>query len=335
VRVLRNRFAPILIGVAIIAACAGAWWYAYSGHARYVSDDPAYNKAYWRHEIEDRGAAAAYKEFLEKTEGGSYSWTHFSAHAVGEILFETQGIGAIAICDDSFDYGCYHGFSSRAIALEGKEALLKINGICTELGDVVSACKHGLGHGVLEYMGPQNLNAALEMCETLVHQDGRLSGCLNGVFMQYLTPSEQILGTATEAPRHLDSEHPYAPCTDVGAEFQSFCYFELGQWFRRTEGVDYGALCGALQGEAAQNCFLGVGADLTRGWKDVNTLKTKCARYSEDNELSCRAGAAWAFAYNGRKTALCSYEDPEKENACVREADFTDGLDPSIEALLR
>jgi hypothetical protein len=316
-----------LVGVSL----AYAWGIFRQPLIQYSIDDPTYNKEYWYQEIGRYGPEGAYKAFLEKLDGESYTRTHFSAHAMGQALFKSQGVSGIRFCDGSFDFGCYHGFSLRAIAQGGKDTLIQLDQACTQSFGSLSGCKHGLGHGVLEYVGRNNINHALEMCKAFVYQPAKLLGCTSGVFMEYLTP----LLVVEPVSRNFDPQNPYTPCIEVDQDFRPSCYFELGQWFRRTEGVNYGTLCGALEKDYAKYCFLGIGVDLTRGWKDTETLLEKCGRYTAENQLSCRAGAAWALIYDGSSSTVCEYGDVALTERCKKLADLTEGLDPSIEESLR
>lgn len=301
-----------------------------TGRLNYNEGDRGYNKEYWRQEIARNGAERAYGEFFEKNSLVPEARQHLFAHAFGEALFEKLGIEAVTVCSDAFSFGCYHGLFSRAIAEGGQDALIKLDAACrTEFGDL-SGCSHGLGHGILEYVGYESLERALGMCTSLVNQPTPLLGCTSGVFMEYLSPLKDADGKLAPSSRPFDANLPFAPCTDVSDEYRASCYFELGQWFRQTPDTDYGALCGALEVPAKQNCFLGIGTDMTRGWKDAETLIAKCARYDAENELACRAGAAWSLVGSPVAIALCAYEKIELRRICLEMADLTEGLDASI-----
>lgn len=302
---------------------------------RYDPEDPGFNKGYWSQEISSAGAERAYEAFVEKNNLIPEARRHLFAHAMGEALFAELGIEAVATCTDAYSFGCYHGLFSRAIAEGGKDAVLQLDAACTERFGNLSGCSHGLGHGILEYVGYENLDKALSMCSSLVSQPAPLLGCTSGVFMEYLAPLKGSDGSLAPSSRPFDPELPFAPCTDVSEEYRSSCYFELGQWFRQTPGTDYGALCGRLEESAKRNCFLGIGTDMTRGWKDADTLIAKCARYDAENELACRAGAAWSLVGSPTAVALCAYGNAELTQECIEMADLTEGGDASIRRSLQ
>lgn len=326
---------PVLLFSVSVVVTAVYILHAFFGYpSRYNEQDSGYNKAYWRGEISRHGAEESYASFLQRNSSVPEVRQHLFAHAMGEALFEELGIEAVIVCTDAFSFGCYHGFSSRAIATGGIEALLKLDAACTQKFGNLSGCKHGLGHGILEYVGYGKIERALSMCAELVSQPTPLLGCTSGVFMEYLSPLTDSFGGLESGSRMIDYAHPYAPCTEVAEEYQNSCYFELGQWFRQTPNTDYGGLCDALTGSRKEKCFLGIGTDMTRGWKDAATLIRQCARYSSENELACRAGAAWSLVGTQTAVQLCSYENTARSQKCIELADLTEGLDVSIRQAL-
>lgn len=329
-----QRYVPLAVLAGILAVLAGAGMLAdlvSGGLAEYRPDEPAANKAYWVQQITRKGPADAYREFVEKNNVKNPQLQHFSAHVIGEVLYRQTGIDGIAFCGSEFSFGCYHGFATLAIAEGGEDALKELDAACEKTFGPLSGCQHGLGHGVLEYVGYQHLDNALSMCRSSVYQPVPLLGCTSGVFMEYLTPLAGIAEGLEPEARDFNPGDPYAPCPSVQEVYRASCYFELGQWLRQTKDLDYGAVCGGLSETDRKYCFLGLGADFTRGWKDAETLIEKCARYAPDDELACRAGAAWQLLENG-SSGLCAYEDAELAERCVSLADLTEGLDPSIRA---
>lgn len=322
---------PLVLALLVFCAVVLVFLaYHFGSQLRYSPEDPGYNKQYWKQEIIRNGSEKAYGEFLQKNDLIPEARQHLFAHAFGEALFEERSIEAVLTCTDAYSFGCYHGLFSRAIAEGGKDALVKLDLACTEKFGNLSGCSHGLGHGILEYLGYESLNGALAMCSSFVSQPTPLLGCTSGVFMEYLAPLKGVDGALAPSSRPFDQERPFAPCTDVAEGYRSSCYFELGQWFRQTPHTDYGELCSRLSGTAKMSCFLGIGTDMTRGWKDAETLIDKCARYDAENELACRAGAAWSLIGSPVAVALCAYENAELKRVCIETADLTEGLDASI-----
>jgi hypothetical protein len=331
-----KHYIPLAALLAVLAAIAGIVFLAdfmRSGGAAYNPDDPANNKAYWEAEIERFGGTRAYAEFLKKNGEKDPELQHFSAHVIGEALYKKLGIKGITVCGAEFSFGCYHGFSTLAIAEGGRDAVMELDAACTEAYGPLSGCQHGIGHGIMEYAG--RISEALTMCKELVYQPTPLLGCTSGVFMEYLTPLAGAGDGVMPEARAFNPEEPYAPCPNVPEAYRASCYFELGQWLRQTQDLDYGSICGGLAGSDRAHCFLGLGADFTRGWKDADSLIAKCSRYAPDDELVCRAGAAWQFVGGKKAAALCAYDDDTLKKTCIQTADLTEGLDISIQESLQ
>lgn len=301
----------------------------------YDSTDPGYNQAYWLARIARVGPEKSYSEFTEKNAQEEYERQHLSAHVMGELLFKTLGEKGIVVCDATFGFGCYHGFFGRAISEGGVESIRRLNTACVEeYGALGTGCQHGMGHGILEYVGYGNIVKALTLCKETT-QLVPLLGCTSGVFMEYNSPLAGIAEGLVPSTRVVSSDTPYEPCTKVPEEYQASCYFELGSWLPTIPPQDYeeaGELCAGLSGSARTHCFLGLGSSLAyRTNYDLSSALTECAEFSELDELSCRAGVSWGFysVPEHRSSALdaCEYTDETQRATCESLSDLTQGLD--------
>lgn len=320
----------------VLAGVAAFFLAAHSApaHAAYSDADPAYNRAYWAQEVAAHGPRAAYQEFAQRNAKAPAGRQHFSAHVIGSVLGDEFGPAGIAYCDAAFGFGCYHGFFAEVISAGGTALIPKLDAACTKAyGPGGTGCQHGIGHGILEYVGYGKLDQALALCDTTT-QFSPLLGCASGVFMEN---DFRLAGTGTaQGPsrRDFDPAHPYAPCTEVAAQYQPACYVELGQWLRISLGPSYaklGALCAAAPGTAARtDCFMGVGSiqDALEGY-DPATALAHCAQYAGRDQLSCRAGAWWGFYQvpeeRAKDASICAYADAAQEQACLALGDFTGG----------
>lgn len=303
----------------------------------YDAEDPTYNVAYWEARIAKNGAEAAFSEFKERNRLASDTRQHLSAHVMGELIFAARGTEGIAVCDAEFGFGCYHGFFGRAISEGGEASIPELDAACVAaFGPLGSGCQHGIGHGVLEYVGYENVTKALELCEGTT-RPSPLLGCPSGVFMEYNTPLVGAGDGLVPSSRAVTAETVYEPCTSVPSAFQGSCYFQLGQWLAPSLSEDLGKLgriCTNLPTNARMHCFLGAGegvAFLSR--YDVTSSRALCASFTEgEDELSCRAGVSWALFSTKAGGALvkeaCAYEDDAKEARCLSLGDLTEGLDP-------
>lgn len=331
-----HRLKPFLPGIGLAAALVlllfmlGTSHSSHTTSARYSDSDPAYNKAFWVEELNKKGARDAYAGFRTRNQEAPFARQHFSAHVMGELLAEELGTDGISVCDASFGFGCYHGFFGRLIAERGTDSIRELDAKCVEaFGPLGTGCQHGIGHGILEYVGYDDINAALELCD-MTTSAAPLLGCSSGVFMEY----HERLGQATEGympeGREFNPADPYDPCTVTRTSDLDACYYGLGLWYRAEFGTEYqkiGQLCADLPDHARTHCFLGVGSSIAplEGYS-LPTSLSACATYSSDDALACRAGVSWAFYADPPQRELaddaCAYPDQGSQEACLQLADL-------------
>lgn len=324
----------LLVGVSVFLFSLDSLSMLWSGIS-YSEHNPTFNRAYWALRIEHVGAEHAYKEFIQKNNTAPLGRQHFAAHVFGGELFLARGVDGISVCNSSFGFGCYHGLFARAISQGGIEIITALDTKCTEVyGPLGLGCQHGIGHGVVEYVGYDHIAEALELCRTHTSQPTPLLGCTSGVFMDFFSPLQETKDGLFPTSRTLSSSTPYEPCTDVASTFQASCYFELGQWLLSTQKPAI-TVCDSLSGDSRQYCFLGIGTATAHTEKyQVPEILTICGSLPENDALSCRAGAAWAFysvpEQREHTNKLCAYEAIEQTRSCMMKADFTEGLDTNF-----
>lgn len=306
--------------------------------------DGDYNREYWLQKLASNDPHKVYEEFKKRNAQAPLDRQHLATHVFGETLFEELGSDGVSICDSTFSFGCFHGFFTYAVSEEGIAIVPEFNASCVEaFTSLGTGCLHGIGHGIMDYFGPGNVNAALETCEKDTTQVVPLIGCTSGVFMEYHSPVVISEDSARLDPRPFDSANPYEPCEDVPERFRTSCYFELGFWWYQVLGADYeymGDLCRQTSNdEARKHCFLGVGSIATQVIQaqtiknDVlKTLRQNCSAAGEGNDRQlCLSGASWLL-YTEPSTRelaplLCKGLPPAEEEKCLVDADFTEGLD--------
>ncbi len=269
------------------------------------------DKSQWKEQIARIGAQAAYNEFAVSVASSSIELQHTGAHDFGAALFDQEGMKGLAICDARFSYGCFHEFLGRAISKLGLGAVERLNQGCMDaLPQSVLSCQHGIGHGVLAYLGydEKALSEALQVCHGLPYNDP-IGGCYGGVFMEYNVRT--MLGRSG-ALRDIQSDTMLAPCDSLSEEYASACYFWQPQLWHQTfiaEGATtsvafkrMGSLCESLKGDAyLRDCFEGIG-NIIAPSADFDGRKAAilCDSTSADpeNRLFCRSYAANSL-FNG------------------------------------
>lgn len=283
-------------------------------------------REFWLDQIDKEGAENTYQYFKKENMKEVYGKRHLNAHIFGELLFQKMGPDGMAICDTTFTFGCYHGVILYAIASQGSAILPTLNTICIKKnGPSETGCRHGIGHGILDYLGSNKIIDALNLCNTF--QTTALFGCTQGVFMEYNNPAIFEDGTMVKSStRVLNPEKPMEPCTSVPELYRPSCYFEIGEWWDEVFHKDYkklGDLCGLLDNvDENAACFLGIGRSIGEmNNYDPSLVKICDQMPGETESLYCRAGLYWIFSMNMEKKSLapsfCSELTQEQQKRCL------------------
>ncbi len=259
--------------------------------------------AFWVENIQENDATLSYQKFVENNKKAPIGVQHIRAHVIGEVLFETEGITGISICDSNFGFGCFHGLFTVGFASEGRSFVKEADTECVErYGVLGTGCQHGIGHGIVEYVGRDRLGEALALCEE-TSQPTPLLGCTSGVFMESNTPFTVFPNVEQLEPYPYSEEKPYAACESVSEKYKTSCYYELGGWWEVVLQGDknkMGELCSNIQNKKFRDsCALGLGNIIgpTSGYS-VEKSSALCANTPENVTTLCFAGVAWSLFSN-------------------------------------
>lgn len=210
-------------------------------------------------------ALREYARYKAENANKPFAEQHLAAHRMGQELYEQLGIEGFGVCDESFAFGCYHAFFGGAIADKGTSIVGELADACKErFGENSTGCEHGIGHGLVEQFGREELFAALTLCDD-TRQKSSLFGCTGGVFMEYNSAITFPNGDAVVDVREPDPDNLHAPCTDVPEKYRTSCYFEIGLWWKQVLGGDY-----ARVGNMCRDAATAVEQDAcARGWGTV------------------------------------------------------------------
>lgn len=295
--------------------------------------DVAKERERWRSRIETIGAQAAYGEFKKEYQDSNLNTQHTAAHLIGEVLYEKVGIRGLAICDATFSFGCYHSFFGDALTEKGIGVVSELDKVCVDsFGELGTGCQHGIGHGLVEYLGRKDLLAALDGCLSTT-QRNPLFGCTDGVFMEYNIGINFGLGKAETAVREFTPENPYEPCnTIVPGRFRTSCYFEIAHWWKQVLNADYkriGVLCSGIErNNESEACFVGIGSVIAATTSfDVEATIADCERMPKgEGILLCKSGASWAFFAVPEKrhlnALLCEGYQEKERDYCYQKSDL-------------
>ncbi len=182
-------------------------------------------ESHWATRIQAIGPARAYAELAHDIAARDPDIQHTAAHEFGGALYAAEGLGAMAVCDSQFSYGCYHEFIGRALSAQGITILPQVQAGCDAAASV-TGCRHGIGHGLLAHLGysSDDLVKAVDICTQM--GDRTMQGCYGGVFMEYM---RTMSGSGNV---RVANDSKYEPC-DVfsGAAARSCMFYEPQWWF--------------------------------------------------------------------------------------------------------
>ncbi len=306
----------LLINISFIAILTTAFALSRPANSKKVNylggidADLVKNRKILKEALLNNSSSEVYKNIVSHFENEQVGIQHGVMHMFGELLYEKEGKRGMLVCGNDFGFGCFHGFFLSILPVEGPEVLPELDKLCIEKYGIKGlGCPHGIGHGLLEYLGEDKLVEALNMCATLTWQ-GKLHGCQDGVFMQYNVPLS--LSAKDSQIREFNDKNPYYPCnSEVPERFRQACYFSLGQWWESIFLDDFkkiGEFCGEISNDDERRvCFRGIGNVIPAPSYKVEEALSKCSLMpTEEGKNYCQVGAAWAFFANPQYRHLVS-----------------------------
>lgn len=261
---------------------------------------------FWEKRIGQIGAEAAYQEFKIAYADKPFNIQHPMAHSMGTLLYKKVGIEGFSVCDETYAYGCYHSFFESVFNDFGLDIIRDLDKACIEkYGEGGSGCQHGIGHGILAYLGRDKLIEALNYCR-LTTQKNPLHGCTAGVFMENNISAHFAISSEGKVDvRKLNPNNPHEPCNELPLEdLRKSCYFEIPLWWKDVFGGDFqkiGMLCHMIpQVNEREICFQGIGIIVAPStYYDVGQTKKLCKNMPDSSgEAYCMKGAYGAFSGN-------------------------------------
>lgn len=318
---MRRLFQIIALGILVLVVCIELLWIVQTKQ----SDLMAYRKktidiralhqlrAQWIKQLSIQDPKAVYADIKRAFAQYPEENAHTVLHVFGEVLYDTFGEKGLDYCDETFKYGCYHGYMVNAIAHEGSDIAKTLYQRCMDIenGKFKYGCRHGIGHGIGDYYGPDNLVQSLELCSDMGWSGTVGWGCPGGVFMEYNFPRwDRVEQNRTS--RVLDPVYPYYPCAEIPEKYQAACYFrltELWEWSYDRDYTRIAQLCAGIADTKHQSaCYIGAGV-LTASsstynqdiaWDDCNKMP------HDDARMQCIAGASYIFFMGG------IYSEPDR-----------------------
>lgn len=226
---------------------------------------------------------------------------HDEAHLFGVRLFEGRGVIGISLCNPSFAFGCYHGFTDAALS-KSLDPLKKLARACESIGAINSgpwaSCIHGIGHGVATYFNTVKLDEALDVCGWL--QNGAIY-CYDGVFMEFATNAPPSFYEQTKSD-------PLYPCTVLKETYRGSCARNQPAVLEKFLGMhidQISSICLESQDENIRYyCIDAIGISVGQKIRgDADGIIGECGVIkNEDAFVQCVSAAAGELAFQNYKS---------------------------------
>ena len=261
-----------------------------------------------------KGAYEALKSYFKNNEPEAHDF----AHVVGNVAVELNDIDGIKICDNFYNYGCYHGFMQIYLQKHGLEAVVDMERSCNSLGAVnAPSCLHGIGHGLM-MEAYYDLSAALKNCGLL--EVASRTYCYDGVFM------ERIAGSMLPAEKKLviSFDNLLEPCKTMAKMYMRECWRnQVAVWFSFFSGDSYkvGSYCASLSQDYWQICFESIGLLNVQNYgDDLNRLIKSCEIVNSRGHDFCLTGEVKELLFEGKipekARSLCFYVTFDFRKSC-------------------
>jgi hypothetical protein len=174
---------------------------------------------------------------------------HDIAHLIGETDVKVKkDIGrTLQSCSATCASGCFHGAIQGWVS-QGHSIVSPLS-MCDVSAQNISACFHGVGHGLADMFG-SDIKKALTYCDEGT-QEGRAS-CANGILMELYQP-----GLLTPSRLSLPPNHPDW-CSGLAPPYDHVCYSHAGVYAYKQgeDNLEYGiAMCQKVPTKHQGDCF--------------------------------------------------------------------------------
>jgi hypothetical protein len=310
------RHAYILLVSAVVMAALGAGYLTYLHTAPReapIVRNTTVDRERIRQVLREEGGFKAYEVLAQELATEDMAVQHIGAHMFGNALYDLDGMNAIAVCDDRFLYGCFHSVLMAAIGDKGLDAIGELQKVCdTVLPDLRGQCEHGIGHGIVGTLGfgTEEIEKALNLCDSELPHSPPIDGCKGGVLMENI---QRLMHDGTIHPRAFEAGEKWEPCDALDAKYSDACAFWQPLWWVSSIipipadvelfAAQMGSWCTEAPGgiSAEQYCVSGIG-NIIYVLIGTSTERTAavCAATTDNskNLYGCHETAARRYLYS-------------------------------------
>lgn len=220
---------------------------------------------------------------------------HDIAHIVGEIGAEYQASqGVMTSCTRVCGYGCFHGAASMLLKTRN-DLMSRLPSLCAPFsgasfpGQDLTACFHGLGHGLAD-LAERKPMPAVSLCDHLTTTSSRIE-CATGVLMELIdTP------TLNQPKLALPASIPNF-CRTLPDIYADVCLRNAGGYeFRRSHDVKKAFdICGEFDTLLSHDCAVAMGSDFHFIFMgNTQDIIRACQTGNDDQIKPCVKGALFS-----------------------------------------
>lgn len=305
--------AVVTVAVAVLLGVASLTYLNRRPAEAPIDRSTTIDKEFIRKVLREEGGVKAYEELVRQAANEPLAVQHIAAHMLGRLLYNTEGMDAIAVCDSQLFYGCFHSVVMAAVDDKGLDAVGELRNVCDTLKpDFKIACEHGIGHGIIGTLGygDAEINQSLKVCDAQLPDSPYIDGCNGGVFMENI---QRMMHDGSIHPLAFEIGKKWQTCEKIDAKYQDVCAFWQPMWWvsaivpipKDVEAfaTEMGTWCTEAPGgtSAQQYCISSIGNVIyALIGTDAERTAAICAAATKDpgNRYRCQESAARRYLYS-------------------------------------
>lgn len=261
----------------------------------------------WRRDFRSLLQESGLRQIMEVLEEASYEsgivggttnvTCHDIAHVIGEESARVEGsVGkALAQCTRACGFGCFHGVFLGGLKRDDN-FLNDLPSLCSAFSDSsfpgqeLTACRHGIGHGLADVAG-RRLRDALLLCDGFPTEIGR-EECASGVWME-IVDAPSFGQEKLQLPQDIPDF-----CKDLPSPYSRVCLRDAAssEYLRSKDAREAFKVCSSYEdSKLAHECAYSLGAMFHFALQgNLDAIYTACQKGRENQIVPCIEGAVFS-----------------------------------------